>query len=192
MATKPVVVRDLLCAAPRPLTFGVDPVRVSVGQCRAVAQLLNSLRGFVVDLEDAARPSPTGRVCFRHFVHTPPTRRIGPRVVGDGPLQEDWGRQLAGVVGNCGKFAESSGRIDGRTIRTARAVLTGRGDRAERGWVLVVVGREGCGYRTDRAARSLYGASVEGDFRRWGTRTNWLSGLRNDIDLRKMATGENK
>jgi hypothetical protein len=57
----------------------------------------------VVDLEDATRPSPTGRVCFRHFVHTPPTRRIGPRVVGDGPLQEDWGRQLAGVVGNCGK-----------------------------------------------------------------------------------------
>ena len=102
--------RDLLCSAPRPLTFGVDPIRVSVGQCRAVAQLLNSLRRFVVDLEDAARPSPTGRVCFRHFVHTPPTRRIGPRVVGDGPLQEDWGRQLAGVVGNCGKFAESSGR----------------------------------------------------------------------------------
>lgn len=94
----------LVHQAQHPLTFGVYPVRVSIGECRAVTELLDSFRGLVVDLEDAARPSPTGRVCFRHFVHTPPTRRICPRVVGDGPLQEDWGRQLAGVVGNCGKL----------------------------------------------------------------------------------------
>lgn len=86
-----------------PGSFGVDPIGVSIRECRAVAELLDSLRGLVVDLEDATRPSPTGRVCFCHLVHTPPTRRIGPRVVGDGPLQENWGRQLAGVVGNCGK-----------------------------------------------------------------------------------------
>lgn len=103
-STKPGVTRRRLCPAQHPLTFSVDPVRVSVGKCRAVTELLNSLRGLVVDLEDATRPSPTGRVRFRHLVHTPPTRRIGPRVVGDGPLQEDWGRQLAGVVGNCGKL----------------------------------------------------------------------------------------
>lgn len=108
----------------------------------------------MVDLEDATRPSPTGRVCFRHFVHTPPTRRIGPRVVGDGPLQEDWGRQLAGVVGNCGKSqscpAERSDREFGQ-----REQFWQKAEIQQSVDVLAVVGREGCGYRTGQAGRSL-------------------------------------
>lgn len=51
-----------------------------------------------------------------------------------------------------------------------------------------VVGRKGCGYRTGRAGRPCMKLRLGVGFRRWGTRTNWLSGLGNDIDLRKMAS----
>lgn len=34
------------------LTFSIDPVRVAIGQCGAVAELLNRLRRLVIDLED--------------------------------------------------------------------------------------------------------------------------------------------
>jgi hypothetical protein len=102
------------------LTLGIDPIRVSVWQRRAVTKLLNSLRGFVVDLQNTTRPPPTGRVCFRHLVHASSTRRIGgPRVVGDGTGQEDWGRQLDGIAGNRGKrLLSPTGRMGGREMGT--------------------------------------------------------------------------
>lgn len=85
-------------------TFRVDPVRIAIGQSSTVTELLDRLRGFVVDLEERTRPSPTGLVLlFRHFVHTSPTRLICARVVGDGTLEEEWGRQFAGFVWNRGK-----------------------------------------------------------------------------------------
>lgn len=85
-------------------TFCIDPICIAVGQGGAVAQLLDWLGGFVVNLEDGTGPPPTSLVLlFRHFVHTSSTRRIRPRVVGNGTLEEDWGRQLAGVVGNLWK-----------------------------------------------------------------------------------------
>lgn len=187
MSTKPGITRHRLYSAQHPLTFGVDPVRVSVGECRAVTELLNSLRGLVVDLEDATRPSPTGRVRFRHFVHTPPTRRIGPRVVGDGPLQEDWGRQLAGIVGNCGKLLSCpAGRSDVQFGQREQFVWDVEIERSVDGFA--AVGRKGCGYRTGRPGRLRMKLRLAVGFRRWGTRANWLSGLRNDIDLRKMAS----
>lgn len=174
-----------------PCPFGVDPVRVSVGECRAVTELLNSLRGLVVDLEDATRPSPTGRVRFRHFVHTPPTRRIGPRVVGDGPLQEDWGRQLAGIVGNCGKLLSCpAGRSDVQFGQREQFVWDVEIERSVDGFA--AVGRKGCGYRTGRPGRLRMKLRLAVGFRRWGTRANWLSGLRNDIDLRKMDDSDGR
>lgn len=64
-----------------------------------------------------------------------------------------------------------------------------RGGRAERGWFRC--GRpKGLWLPHGSSWSALYGASAEGGLRRWGTRTNWPSGLRNDIDLRKMATEE--
>lgn len=98
------------------LTFRIDPVCVAVGQRGAVTELLNRLRGLVVDLEDGTRPPPTSRILFRHLVYTPSTRRIGARVVGDGALEEDWGRQLAGVAGSRGerRFERPARWADGR------------------------------------------------------------------------------
>lgn len=76
---------------PVSLTFGIDPIRVSIRQRRPVAELLDGLGGLVVDLENTTRPPPTGRVRFRHLVHTSSTRRIGgPRIVGNGTWEEDW------------------------------------------------------------------------------------------------------
>lgn len=151
-ATLPRVPHCLLPWAQQPLTFSVDPIGVSVRECRAVAELLDGLRGLVVDLEDATRPSPTGRVCFRHLVHTPPTRRIGPRVVGDGPLQEDWGRQLAGVVGNCGKsLGCPARRSDGQFGKGEHLWQNAEVQRIV--YAFAVVGGEGGGCRTGPAGR---------------------------------------
>lgn len=91
---------------PRPFrrTFCIHPVRIAIGQSGAVAELLDRLRRFVVDLEERTGPPPTGLVLlFRHFVHTSPTRRIRARVVGDGTLEEEWRRQFAGFVWDRGK-----------------------------------------------------------------------------------------
>lgn len=111
------------------LTFGIDPVGVAVGQRGAVTQLLYRLRRFMVYLEERARPPPTGRVLFCHLVHTSSTRRISTRVVGDGTLEEDWGRQFGGIVGNSGRS-----RIVSPTARADRNF--GRG--GERGGFLWV------------------------------------------------------
>lgn len=105
------------------LTFRIDPVCIAVGQSGAVTELLDRLGGFVVHLKERARPSPTGRVLlFRHFVHTSSTRRIGTRVVGDGTLEEDWGRQLGGIVGNRGRsgIVSSAGGTDEGFGRSGR------------------------------------------------------------------------
>lgn len=88
----------------RQRTFCIDPICIAVGQGGAVAQLLDWLGRFMVYLEDGTGPPPTSLVLlFRHFVHTSSTRRICPRVVGNGTLEENWGRQLAGIVGNLWK-----------------------------------------------------------------------------------------
>jgi len=89
-------------------TFGIDPVRVQVGQSRLVAQLLNRLQGFVVDLEDATRsPPPAAFVCHLRILSAP-TRSVGAHVVGDGARDKKWGRQFGGVVGVCRRgFATS-------------------------------------------------------------------------------------
>lgn len=39
-------------------TFGIDPVRIQIGQGRLVAELLNGFERLVVDLEDATRSPP--------------------------------------------------------------------------------------------------------------------------------------
>lgn len=173
--TKPRITRRLLYSAQHPLTFGVDPIRVSVGECRAVAELLNSLRGLVVYLEDATRPSPTGRVRFRHLVHTPPTRRIGPRVVGDGPLKEDWGRQLAGVVGNCGKLLRCPAkRSDGQIGQREGSWRDVEIERSVDGFA--VVGRKGCGYRTGRAGGLCMKLRLGGWFPAMGHKNQLVAG----------------
>ena len=80
------------------LTFGIDPVGVQVGQGSLVADLLQRLLRLVVDLEDAARSPPAARVGVCHGpVGTASARRMGGRVVGDGALEEDWGRQFGGI-----------------------------------------------------------------------------------------------
>lgn len=100
------------------LTLSINPIRVSIGQRCTVTELLDGLRGLVVDLQNTTRPPPTSRVCFRHFVHASSTRRIGgPRVVGDGTREKDWGRQLDGVAGCRGKrLLCPAERIGGREI----------------------------------------------------------------------------
>lgn len=73
----------------------------------------------MVDLENTTRPPPTGRVRFRHFVHTSSARRSSgaPRVVGDRTLEENWGRQLDGVAGGRGKhLACPAGRRADREV----------------------------------------------------------------------------
>lgn len=104
------------------LTFCIDPVRIAVGEGGAVTQLLDRLGRLVIYLEKRARPPPTGRILFRHFVHTSSTRRIGTRVVGDGTLEENWGRQFGGIVGNRGSsgIVSSTGGTDEGFRRRAR------------------------------------------------------------------------
>lgn len=74
-----------------PGTFGVGPVGVEVREGSLVANLLESLGRLMVDLEDAARPSPPSagrRVSVGHVeVDAAPARRFGTRVVGDGALE---------------------------------------------------------------------------------------------------------
>lgn len=72
-------------------TFGVGPVGIEVREGSLVANLLESLGRLMVDLEDAARPSPPSagrRVSVGHVeVDAAPARRFGTRVVGDGALE---------------------------------------------------------------------------------------------------------
>lgn len=86
------------------LTFGACPVGIKIRESSLVTDLLEGLWGLMIDLEDAARPPPTGAgaasVSVRHVeIDAASARRFRTRVVGDGALQQDWGRQLGGIEG---------------------------------------------------------------------------------------------
>jgi hypothetical protein len=82
-------------------TFGAGPVGIKIWQGSLVAYLLESLRGLVIDLENAARPPPTAAsVPFGHCVISAAAPwRVVARVKGDGALEEYWRRQLGGIAG---------------------------------------------------------------------------------------------
>lgn len=120
------------------LTLCISPVGIQVGQRGLVADLLEGLGGLVVDLEDTARSPPAATsVAVAHVeVGASAPRRLRARVVGDGAREEDWGRQLGGIVG---------GRLGGSGVRgwgVSSMALTGHGqgdsDRSCR-WVLVLI-----------------------------------------------------
>lgn len=85
------------------LTLCIGPVGVQVGQGGLVADLLEGLGRLMVDLEDAARSPPAATVvAVAHCgveVGASTARRLRARVVGDGAREEDWRRQLGGIVG---------------------------------------------------------------------------------------------
>jgi len=52
----------------------------------------------MVDLEDATRSPPTSRLLVRHrAVRTSYAWLFGANVVGDGSLEDNWGRQFGGI-----------------------------------------------------------------------------------------------
>lgn len=70
----------------------------------------------MVDLKDAARTPSTGpSVPVGHVeIDATPARRFCARVVGDGSLKQDWGRQLGGIDGGgreaCGRCGRGGGQ----------------------------------------------------------------------------------
>lgn len=105
----PVVTRSWA----RPHTFCVGPVGIQVGQRSLVTNLLEGLRGLVVDLEDAARSPPAATSTpVRHVeIGASTARRFRARVVGDGTREEDWRRQLGGIDGvRLGRVSERDER----------------------------------------------------------------------------------
>lgn len=69
----------------------------------------------MVDLEDTARSPPAAARCrVGHFKIASPARWSRARVVGDGALEKNWGRQLGGIVGYNARDRASSGRKEGR------------------------------------------------------------------------------
>ena len=82
------------------LTFRACPICVQIRQDSLIIYLLQRLGGFVINLEDTAgSPSAGGFVPVGHVevYASSTTRRLGIRVVGNGALKENWGRQLGGV-----------------------------------------------------------------------------------------------
>lgn len=75
-----------------PGSFGTGPVGIEVRKSSLVTDLLKSLWGLMVDLEDTTRSPPPGtgavtRVSVRHVeINAASARRFGTRVVGDGSL----------------------------------------------------------------------------------------------------------
>lgn len=90
-------------------TFCICPIGIQIGQRSLVADLLESLGGFVVHLQDAGGSPPAfGAVLIGHVeVCASTTGRLGSRVVGDGALEEDWGRQFGGVEAPLAKVSET-------------------------------------------------------------------------------------
>ena len=102
-------------------TFCIGPVGVEVGQRRLVADLLECLGGLVVHLKDAARSPPAGAVVAVGHVEVGAStaRRSSARVVGNGALEEDWGRQLGGI----GEVMGRRGGREGSLGSSARELL---------------------------------------------------------------------
>ena len=100
------------------ITFCVGPVGVEIGQGRLITDLLERLGGLVIHLEDAARSPPAGTiVAVGHVeVDASSARRAGSRVVGDGSLEENWGRQLGGIGGVVGGRWRVWGRGERRAV----------------------------------------------------------------------------
>lgn len=82
-------------------TFRACPIGVQVWQSSLVIDLLKSFGRLMIDLQNATGSPPTGRIVAVGHVQicASTTRRFSTRVVRNGTLQENWGRQLGGIVG---------------------------------------------------------------------------------------------
>lgn len=79
--------------------FGIDPLRIEVGESRLIAQLLERFLRLLIDLEDAARSPSSGRLFLPHVQirRTASSRGVRARVVRDGAGEDDWGRHFGGI-----------------------------------------------------------------------------------------------
>ena len=104
------------------LTFGIDPLRVQVGESRLIAQLLKRFLRLLVDLEYTTRPPSPGRLFLPHVQirRTASSRGFCARVVRDGAGEDDWGRHFGGV----GELVRGGGYVghDGQRAADPRSL----------------------------------------------------------------------